>query len=186
MGVLDADITKNLIRLGSRYATDERVAEFSLENAERLCAKSNIDREVNIAYRQMKETEIEMAKLMTKLALRDLPPEHIENCLPVDYPLHYEELVAAPPAWVWSLFMQFEESQVDCETVGESCEDTSILKFWLAGRDINFLQPPQPQPTLRQNRAPKPAARRNQHNTLSRDNTEEPDSEGEFYTTLIS
>lgn len=174
-GVLDADITKNIIRLGSRHAADERMIEFSLENAEKLRAKSRLDREVNAAYRQMKETETEMAKLMTKLALREVPPEHLENCLLGDYPLHYEELIAAPPAWVWSLFMQFAESQAGWETVGDSQEDVSILKFWLTGKDIDFLRPPQLPPAQGRTRGPKPVAHQNQYSILSREDATEQD-----------
>ncbi|KAG8790256.1 hypothetical protein FRC12_012372 [Ceratobasidium sp. 428] len=139
-GVLDANITNNIIRLGSRHAADERIMEFSLENAEKLQAKSKMDRTINSAYREMKSKETEMVDLMKKLATRDVPQDHLEQCILADYPFHYDELFSAPPSWIWSLVVQAAESE--WQTVGEKQGDLSVLNFWLNGRDLAFLQPP--------------------------------------------
>ncbi|KAG8703866.1 hypothetical protein FRC09_003894, partial [Ceratobasidium sp. 395] len=139
-GVLDANITNNIIRLGSRHAADERIMEFSLENAEKLQAKSKMDRTINSAYREMKSKETEMVDLMKKLATRDVPQDHLEQCILADYPFHYDELFSAPPSWIWSLVVQAAESE--WQTVGEKQGDLSVLTFWLNGRDLAFLQPP--------------------------------------------
>jgi hypothetical protein len=149
-GVLDADITSNIIRLGSRHAADERITEFSLENAEKLQAKSKMDRTINAAYREMKSTETEMVALMNKLASREVPQDHLEKCLLADYPFHYDELFSSPPSWVWTLIVQAAESQEEWTTVGNTQSDISILNFWLTGRDIAFLQPPPPSTLMQQ------------------------------------
>ncbi|KAG9124064.1 hypothetical protein FRC07_013002, partial [Ceratobasidium sp. 392] len=151
-GVLDAGITRNIIRLGSRHAADERIMEFSLDNAEKLQAKSKMDRTINSAYREMKSKETEMVNLMKKLATRDVPQDHLEQCILADYPFHYDELFSSPPSWIWSLVVQAAESE--WQTVGDTQGDVSVLNFWLNGRDIAFLQPP---PVLPRN----PAASKN-------------------------
>ncbi|KAG8742681.1 hypothetical protein FRC10_001037 [Ceratobasidium sp. 414] len=138
-GVLDADITTNIIRLGSRHAADERIMEFSLENAEKLQAKSKMDRTINTAYREMKSTETEMVNLMNKLATRDVPKDHLEQCILAEYPFHYDELFS-PPSWIWALVVQAAES--DWQVVGEEQGDVSVLTFWLAGQDLAFIQSP--------------------------------------------
>ncbi|QRV96757.1 Zinc finger, NF-X1-type [Ceratobasidium sp. AG-Ba] len=168
-GVLDAEITNNIIRLGSRHAADDRIMEFSLENAEKLQAKSKMDRTINSAYREMKSTETDMVALMKKLATKEVPQDHLEQSLLADYPFHYDELFSSPPAWIWTLIVQSAESQNDWQTVGETQGDLSILNFWLTGRDLAFLQPP---PLLNQqlasSKAPS-APSHNPYNVLSED-----------------
>lgn len=141
-GVLDAKITNNIIRLGSKHAADERIMEFSLDNVERMQANSKGDRMVKSAYREMKASETEMIALMNKLAFSDVPQDHLEKHLLLDYPIHHETLFTSPPDWIWGLVLQVAESQAGWTTVGESQQDLSILQFWLKGQDLVFLRPP--------------------------------------------
>ncbi|KAG9092170.1 hypothetical protein FS749_015949 [Ceratobasidium sp. UAMH 11750] len=177
-GVLDANITNNIIRLGSKHAADERIMEFSLDNAEKLQAKSKMDRTINSAYREMKSTETEMVNLMNKLATRDVPQDHLEQCILAEYPFHYDELFSAPPSWIWALVVQAAESQDGWQTVGETQGDVSVLTFWLTGRDLAFLEPPPP--TLPQQSAkPKGAVSSlNQFSVLSQEADQTPQASG--------
>ncbi|CAE6460674.1 unnamed protein product [Rhizoctonia solani] len=142
-GVLDAKITNNIIRLGSKHAADERIMEFSLENAEKLQSQAEQkDRMIGAAYKEMKTSQNDMKELMKKLALRDVSQDHFEKYLLVDYPLHYEELFTSPPEWIYSLALQAAEDEAGWTTVGGDPQDFSMLRFWLTARDLEFLRPP--------------------------------------------
>lgn len=181
-GVLDAQITSNIIRLGSRYAADERIMEFSLENAEKLQAKSKSDRMINAAFREMKTSETEMVALMNKLALRDVPPDHLEKHLLLDYPIHYEELFTSPPEWVWTLALQSAEAQVGWQTAGKSKQqDFSIIQFWLTGRDLAFLRPPQQNPDQPQQVQPQGVVHANPYDLLAEETQGAGDENGKWF-----
>lgn len=145
-GILDANITNNIVRLGSRFAVDERLASFSLDEAEKVQTKSRLDRSIGIAYREMKATETEMAGLMKKITSRRIPQEHMEECILSGYPWHYEELFRNVPHWVSTLIAQADEDQEGWETVGQAQKDFSTIDFWAAGRDLQFLEPPKVDP----------------------------------------
>ncbi|CAE7233886.1 unnamed protein product [Rhizoctonia solani] len=147
-GVLDAKITNNIIRLGSKHAADERMMDFSLENAEKMQSQAEQkDRMIGAAYKEMKTSQNDMKELMKKLALRDVSQDHFEKYLLADYPLHFEELFTSPPEWVYALALQAAEDEAGWTTVGGGPQDFSMLRFWLTGRDLEFLRPPPPQPS---------------------------------------
>ncbi|CAE6473604.1 unnamed protein product [Rhizoctonia solani] len=166
-GVLDAKITNNIIRLGSKHAADERIMEFSLENAEKMQSQAETkDRMIGAAYREMKTCQNNMKELMKKLALRDVSQDHFEKHLLVDYPLHYEELFTSPPDWIYSLALQVAEDEAGWTTVGGS-QDFSMLRFWLTARDLEFLRPP-PSPSKGKGKKKKSKApNRNFYDVLS-------------------
>ncbi|CAE7140129.1 unnamed protein product, partial [Rhizoctonia solani] len=118
-GILDADITKNIIRLGSRAAVDERLASFSLDEAEKISTKSRLDRNINAAYREMRAAETEMTGLMDKITKRHVPQEHMEECILSLYPYHYEELFSNMPSWISTLITNAVEEAEEWETVGK-------------------------------------------------------------------
>jgi hypothetical protein len=178
-GVLDADITKNIIRLGSRYAADERIAQFSLDEAEKLQSKSKLDRSINAAYRELKSNETEMAELMKKVASRQIPQDHIEDCILSLYPYHHEELFSNPPSWVSTLTMQ--ASQEGWETVGESEHDLSIISFWASGRDLTFLETPMDASYQQAGSSQAPASGMNPFSVLSEDAQQASGNSSEFF-----
>ncbi|CUA71425.1 NFX1-type zinc finger-containing protein 1 [Mus musculus] [Rhizoctonia solani] len=141
-GILDADITKNIIRLGSRSAVDERLASFSLDEAEKISTKSRLDRNINAAYREMRSAEAEMSGLMDKITKRQVPQDHMEDCILSLYPYHYEELFSNTPSWISTLISNAAEDDEEWETVGKPEQDLSIINFWANGRDLQFLEPP--------------------------------------------
>ncbi|CAE6473590.1 unnamed protein product [Rhizoctonia solani] len=141
-GILDANITKNIIRLGSRSAVDERLASFSLDEAEKISTKSRLDRNINAAYREMRAAEAEMSGLMEKITSRQIPQEHMEDCILSVYPFHYEELFYNMPSWISTLINNATEGEEEWETVGKTQQDLSIINYWATGRDLQFLEPP--------------------------------------------
>ncbi|KAF8748917.1 P-loop containing nucleoside triphosphate hydrolase protein [Rhizoctonia solani] len=114
-GILDADITKNLIRLGSRSAVDERLASFSLDEAEKISTKSRLDRNINAAYREMRAAEAEMSGLMQKITERR-------------FRRNTWRIVFCPDG--------------EWETVGKTEQDLSVINYWATGRDLQFLEGP--------------------------------------------
>lgn len=146
-GVLDAGITKNLIRIGSRSRVDERLAGFSLDTAGRSEAKSKLDRSVRTADKEMRSTEKEMDDLIKHVSLRRIPQERMETYIQSTYPSHYKELVENIPSWISTLYMQFGEEPDDdddgpWETVGKARNGLSIVEFWATGQDLLFLKAP--------------------------------------------
>ncbi|KAG8792975.1 hypothetical protein FRC12_004344, partial [Ceratobasidium sp. 428] len=144
-GILDADITKNIIRLGSRAAVDERLASFSLDEAEKISTKSRLDRNINAAYREMRSAEAEMSGLMEKITARHVPQEYMEECIISAYPFHHEELFYNMPPWISTLINNSTEDDGEWETVGQSEKDQSVINFWVTGRDLQFLTPKEPE-----------------------------------------
>ncbi|KAG8720713.1 hypothetical protein FRC09_009099 [Ceratobasidium sp. 395] len=144
-GILDADITKNIIRLGSRAAVDERLASFSLDEAEKISTKSRLDRNINAAYREMRSAEAEMSGLMEKITARHVPQEYMEECIISAYPFHHEELFYNMPPWISTLINNSTEDDAEWETVGQSEKDQSVINFWVTGRDLQFLTPKEPE-----------------------------------------
>ncbi|KAJ1300335.1 hypothetical protein OPQ81_005156 [Rhizoctonia solani] len=167
-GVLDAKITNNIIRLGSKHAADERIMEFSLENAEKMQSQAEVkDRMIGAVYREMKTTQNDMKELMKKLAVRDVSQDHFEKYLLADYPLHYEELFTSLPDWVYSLALQVAEDEAGWTTVGSNNQDFSMLRFWLTGRDLEFLRSPQPSKGKGKNKKEAKATSHNFYDALS-------------------
>ncbi|CCO36196.1 NFX1-type zinc finger-containing protein 1 [Rhizoctonia solani AG-1 IB] len=170
-GILDAGITNNIIRLGSKHAADERMVEFSLENAEKMQNQVETkDRMIGAAYKEMKTCQNNMKELMKKLALRDVSQDHFEKYLLADYPLHYDELFTSPPDWVYSLALQIAEDEAGWTTVGGS-QDFSMLRFWLTARDLEFLRPPPSSSKVKGKKKESGAPSRNFYDVLS-ENTE--------------
>ncbi|KAH7335664.1 hypothetical protein B0J17DRAFT_769497 [Rhizoctonia solani] len=139
-GILDAKISNKIIRLGSRFAIDERLTQYSLDTIERAQGKSRLGKSGGAVYRQMKELETEMKGLMTEISAHRVPLDHIEQHISFAYPHHCGELFTHVPAWIDAIIFKPEDSDEGWETAGGSAnEDQSIVDFWLKCRDLQFL-----------------------------------------------
>ncbi|KAF8598648.1 hypothetical protein BDV93DRAFT_593819 [Ceratobasidium sp. AG-I] len=141
-GILDAGITKSIIRLGSRQAADERIAPYNLEVVEKAQGKTSFSQSIGARYREMKSVETEMSELMKMLSLRNIPPRYIKEHVRSTYPHHYKELFSNPPSWISTIFEQAAEDPDGWNKAGKRQRDPSILGFWLSGRDLEFLRSP--------------------------------------------
>ncbi|CAE6467693.1 unnamed protein product [Rhizoctonia solani] len=140
-GILDADITKNIIRLGSRFSIDERLSNYSLDKIEREEAKSRLGSSGKAAYREMKQLETEMKHLMTEISSHKVPISHIEQHIAFAYPHHHGELLTHVPSWIEAIAPKPSDHSEGWETVGDSPDqDQSMINFWLKGRDLQFLE----------------------------------------------
>jgi hypothetical protein len=151
--ILDAQITTNIVRLGSR-ATDERIAEYSLNKLEQLAGHGELDRPRRRQYAILKEVEEQMTGIMNQIQLPQLTPEDAERYLDFHYPQHADSL-REPPFWIAELFrMATEDENENGEWIevsrgkksAQNQEIKGIYGFWKSGRDIEFIQPPPTSP----------------------------------------
>ena len=141
--ILDADITKRIVRLGRR-ANDERVAQYSMETLERVQAESRLNRTFSSQRRELKEIQEEIQHLMTNMKLDiENDTDEIMKYLSSFYPEHFEYLsnLNAPP-WVSNVktFLQDDE---EWQTAGRGGKvhvlDRSTYAFWRDCSDLAFI-----------------------------------------------
>jgi hypothetical protein len=147
--ILDAKITTNIVRLGSR-ATDERISQYSLNKLEQLAGHGELDRPRRRQYAILKEVEEQMTGIMNQIQLPQLTPEDVERHLDFHYTQHLDSL-REPPFWIAEIFRQAAEDEeengewVEVKRGKKSAQDQEIkgiYGFWKSGRDIEFIQPP--------------------------------------------
>jgi hypothetical protein len=169
--VVEAGITKNIVRLGSRSA-NELIAEYSLDKQEMAAGRSRMDRAFARNHRELKEVEEELKTLMKLLVRREVDSEEIVQYLETHYPEEYEHFQLYPPAWISALhrFFSSDDGEGQWQRAGARgavhALDSSLYAFWRAGRDLEFLKtkpkPPQPARVADQG-----AEQRNQFEVLS-------------------
>ena len=143
--ILDADITKRIVRLGRR-ANDERVAQYSLETLERVQAESRLNRTFSSQRRELKEIQEEIQHLMTNMKLDiENDTDEIMKYLSSFYPEHFEYLSNSPP-WVSNVktFLQDDEFNAgEWQTAGRGGKvhvlDRSTYAFWRDCSDLAFI-----------------------------------------------
>lgn len=139
--ILDAGITKKIVRMGSRSA-DETISKFSMESLEMVAGQSRLNRTFGHHYRELKEIEEQINKLMRKFTQTAISSSDICQYLQIQYPEHFEH-VSLPPRWILELRRLYTEDNEGWEQVGprgkSEVNDHSLYAFWLAGRDLDFL-----------------------------------------------
>ncbi|PSS38020.1 hypothetical protein PHLCEN_2v105 [Hermanssonia centrifuga] len=161
--VLDASITQKIVRLGSRSA-DERIAKFSIETAEELAGKSRLDRAFAGHHWELKQVEEEFRTLMQDCLKISVDTENILEYIEVALPIHFQDIID-PPEWINLLYKTSKtrsNGEGDWKRVGkggrdESVEDT-VYGYWLAARDLGFLEEVQLRPDADLNNSIQPQA----------------------------
>jgi hypothetical protein len=137
LSVLDAGITKKIVRLGSR-SNDERIAQFSLENLERIGTESTTNRiSINRAYAARKSAESELNRVLQELQGGPVSGADKKTYMELYYPGHREELLNPPP-WI-QLLRQMEAGWTEANT-REKQNSRSEYDYWITCRDIRWLQ----------------------------------------------
>lgn len=143
--VLDAGITQNVVRLGSRSA-DERISRFSIEAMEEVAGRSRLDRAFAKHHKQLKEVEEEIKKLMQDCLRTSIDTSHILRHLEVAYPVHFQSL-SELPLWISILYKaeNASENNEDAWTrVGKggrnAVTDGTTYAYWAAASDLHFLE----------------------------------------------
>ncbi|KAL4242825.1 hypothetical protein ABKN59_011535 [Abortiporus biennis] len=151
--ILDDDITKKLVRIGSR-SSDERIAEYTLDKLEREVNAQSLDRSSNRQYGVMKRHEESLLEVMHSIQLPAVSWADISSHLEI----HYSDQALAietPPFWIQELYRRSRE---DAEANGEwemaqkgkkgkgkdketSDVDRSLYGFWRRAEDLEFITP---------------------------------------------
>ncbi len=153
LSLLDAKITTNLVRLGSR-SSDERINEYTLDKLEKMKddASSSLDQIVRKERFSMRRLEDEMRTILQHIQTPAHDWETVTNYLQETFPDHLNSFMS-PPFWIDKLA---EDLHQDIKAEGQwttvlnpkkKCCDVdipnTIYSFWKTGQDILFLQPPQ-------------------------------------------
>ena len=147
--VLDAQITTNVVRLGSR-ATDERIAQYSLRNLEQRSGTGDSDRPRRRQFAALKRVEENMTYIVNQIQLPHLTWEDAEKFLDFHYPQHADSL-RGHPFWIAEIFRRVTKDETEngewkqVSKGKKTTQDpaiTGIYGFWKSGGDIEFLQPP--------------------------------------------
>ena len=145
--VLDARITTDIVRLGSR-TSDERISQYSIETRELVAGQSRLHETHNSKYREFKSVGTEITKLIERMHKIDLESDssEIDKYLGLVYP-EFHVFFIDPPAWIG---VAKNLSQDDSESGGKwqkkgrkgkvITEDTSIYAFWKNCGDLDFLE----------------------------------------------
>ena len=149
--ILDAKITTNVVRLGSR-TTDEHIAQYSLHKLEQDSGRGGLDRTAKREFAVLKKVEEEITGIMNKIQLPQLSWEYTKRFLDDYYPEHAESLTC-PPSWIAEVFRRVTEDEneygqwIEVPTSRnkraiQNPEITGIYGFWKGGRDLEFIQLP--------------------------------------------
>ncbi|THU97835.1 P-loop containing nucleoside triphosphate hydrolase protein [Dendrothele bispora CBS 962.96] len=147
--ILDNGITRNIVRLGSR-SSDERIKDFSIETLEMAQGRTVLDGTTNRLYRELKDTQIQIKKLMEKILRKKIPTgavmRHLQN--DPEY-LDHSDSFSFPPDWVVSAVQaQAAELEDGWEKVkgkqsaardDDDDDENTILKFWAEEQDLDHL-----------------------------------------------
>ncbi|CAE6488328.1 unnamed protein product [Rhizoctonia solani] len=140
-GVLDSGITRSIVRLGSRFSMDERLAKYSLEEIEKEAGRSRLEYSGKSAYRDMKELESQMKALMDDITSHRVSSSHIEQRISLAYPHHHGELFRHPPSWISAIAPKPSDAQEGWKIAGGSPnQEQSIIDFWLNCGEFKFLE----------------------------------------------
>jgi hypothetical protein len=140
--VLDAKITSNIVRLGSRSA-DERISQYSIENMELVAGQSRLDRTFAKKNWDLRSIQDQLKKLMNRFLRITVDSAEIVQFLEFQYPEHFEHIIQ-PPRWI-SLLQELPSHGGDWQRVGKGgrtvdSEDNSVYAYWRRGADVEFLQ----------------------------------------------
>ncbi|KAI0779559.1 hypothetical protein C8Q74DRAFT_1217042 [Fomes fomentarius] len=140
--VLDAKITQKIVRLGSRSA-DERIAEYSIENAENVAGRSRLYSSFYNYRRALRDVETEIKKFMEDFFKTEIDTDAIVRFLHIQSPVLIDS-IENPPAWVEALHSFAQDQQAGWHVAGANGKDAgqvdnSLYAYWLRGGDITFL-----------------------------------------------
>ncbi|KAH7108419.1 P-loop containing nucleoside triphosphate hydrolase protein [Auriculariales sp. MPI-PUGE-AT-0066] len=134
--VLDAKITNNIVRLGSRAS--ERLSDYSLENLEFVARdNSRLDKSKRQESYQLKILGKQLAALVQSIADQQVTDEEFEQHMSMAWPEHWASL-QSPPDWVRYLYDEyFQDMAAGWQHQGKAnTTHQTLLGFWLDNSDM--------------------------------------------------
>ncbi|KIP05604.1 hypothetical protein PHLGIDRAFT_147296 [Phlebiopsis gigantea 11061_1 CR5-6] len=140
--VLDAGITKRIVRLGSR-SSEERLSSFTIEHLEQLAGESRLERAF-IDRNRVNELKVMIKDFMNESVQGDIAENdvlaHLNQVLPV-----YSNDIDQPPTWIQQLYYDHKARSAEWTRVGNRSQGrqekvTSIYSYWLHAYDIDVLE----------------------------------------------
>lgn len=139
--VLDAKITSNVVRLGSKERATERLKQYSLDTLELVQDQSRLDKAKREERWKLKGFEKQIEEAVRKISQREVSDDELDQHMSLAWPDHHFSLKSPPP---WAHFI-FEANAAEAEgwqKVGQGpASPPSLFAFWLAGEDLNYLVP---------------------------------------------
>ncbi|KAI9460073.1 hypothetical protein HD554DRAFT_1598622 [Boletus coccyginus] len=145
--VLDASITTDIVRLGSR-TSDDRISQYSIETREMAAGQSRLCHTYSSKYREVNDVGKEISSLIERMHKIDLESDSSEivKYLELYYPEQHA-MMSDPPPWIGvakSLSQDDSESGEKWQTKGPRgkviAEDSSLYAFWKNCGDLGFLE----------------------------------------------
>ena len=171
--ILDADITKNIARLGSRHSAHERILPYSLEELEKQSGGTSHYYDIIDTRRQLKAVAEEFSRVTASLNGTAIDESELITWLEQHHP-EYHYRLHKPPNWVQKRRIELAGWKI----VGDKTRDQPILTYhelWVKGIDLDFLDPPVAVP--RQQTDPPPARlRQNRYSPLETNKEKPPTS----------
>ncbi|KZV95021.1 P-loop containing nucleoside triphosphate hydrolase protein [Exidia glandulosa HHB12029] len=139
--VLDAKITTNVVRLGSKERATERLKQFSMDTLELVQAESRLDRTKRDEWKKLKEIQKEVENAARKISQHEVAEDELLRHLSFAWPDHNIPL-RHPPSWVEVLLSAaLDEVDEGWQEVGKEASPLpTVFSFWQDGRDIQFLR----------------------------------------------
>jgi hypothetical protein len=143
--VLDADITRKIVRLGSR-SSDERISQYSIETLEMVDGRSRLDRTFGGRRRNLKDVQQDIKNLMEKVINLDVDSDSVEimKYILAFHPEHHESL-EYPPSWISTFRMIFDNDddkgswKVQGRRGKSHIQDTSFYAYWKDCGDLDGI-----------------------------------------------
>lgn len=150
--ILDAKITENVVRFGSR-SSDERIAGYSLWNLEQAFSDTSMNNQIRREYAMKKEAEEAMYKVMEKIQIPEPSEAQIKEHLQRDWGKHLSTMYDPPP-WIVEYADKLwgsEDGEGEWEVQGKGKKGKGKVQsqlmahtyygLWKCGLDITFIQP---------------------------------------------
>ncbi|KAI9431019.1 hypothetical protein H4582DRAFT_1823204 [Lactarius indigo] len=146
--VLDANITTNVVRLGSR-TSDPRIEQYTLHELVQRSGRGNLNRAIGREFAAMKQAEVEMTQIMNQIQLPGLTWKSMERFLDLHHRQHANSF-RGPPSWIAELFRRAMEDEIENgewtrvsrgRNAAQNAKISGIYGFWENGQDIEFIRP---------------------------------------------
>ncbi|KAH0839427.1 hypothetical protein J3R83DRAFT_202 [Lanmaoa asiatica] len=145
--VLDAGITTDIVRLGSR-SSDDRISQYSIETREMVAGRSRLHDTSSSKYHELRSVGMEISQLIDHINKVDLESDSSEiiKYLSLTHPEHHTSM-SVPPTWIGvakDLSHDDSESGERWKRQGRkgkvTMEDTSFYAFWKNSGDLEFVE----------------------------------------------